>query len=67
MNVINFKYIEATCNTYDHIDDQRFCWLLHNLAEGIDRINCTIDRIFYLMIGYYIFLILYCLFKDILK
>ena len=47
---VNLKYIEAVCNSYNNIDDQRFCFLLHHLGQGINQLNHDINIAFCLIL-----------------
>ena len=30
---VDLAYIEACCDTYDKLGDERFCWILHHLVS----------------------------------
>jgi len=53
---VNLKYIEAVCNSYNDIDDQRFCFLLHHLHQGVNQLNHDINIAFCLILVCFIIL-----------
>jgi len=55
---VNLKYIEAVCNSYNDIDNQRFCFLLHHLGQGINQLNDKINIAFCLILGCFVILFL---------
>lgn len=55
---INLKYMEAACNSYNNIDDQRFCFLLHHIGQGVNKLNNNINIAFCLILGCFVILFL---------
>ena len=51
---VNLAYIEACCDTYNNLGDERFCWILHHLGENINQLHHSIDQVFYLTLGCFV-------------
>lgn len=55
---VDLAYIEACCNTYNNLGDQRFCWILHYLGQNINQMHNSFNLAFYLILGCFIILFL---------